>query len=1017
MPATRTDAAAPFIGRGPELATLRQRLDQAARHRGGVILIAGEPGIGKTRLAAELSAAAADRGLLALTGRSYESDARPPYLIFAEALHRFVTTCPLDTLYDRLGARASLVALALPDLRSRMPSLPPVEPADPEEQRYRLFEAVTQFVLEIARGDGDALPQSPTPTPHPPHCGLLLVLDDLHWADGPALRLLHHLARRLSETSAPLLVLGTYRTADAGTPGPLADIVSDLRRGHLAEQVELGPLSADETSDLVAALTGAAPAPAVAQAIYRDTAGNPFFVEEITRSLIAEGVDPADPQPIAREHWRVPAGIRQAIGRRLARLSAGANRLLQAGAVLGDGFTYDLAVAAMGETESDGAPDRHLDALDEALAAGVLREEGDAYHFTHPLIRQTLDDALSAPRRQRLHLHAAEAIERAHMHHVEPHLAALATHFRLGGPAGAARAVEYSERAGEAAWSTYAFEDATAHWRAALALLDDLGGDPRRQADLLVRLGRAAQVSGLTMSEGVAHFEQAIALYEEIGDAAATVDLRLDVAGHYASPVPEMDVARAQAHLRAAAAYLRGRWEDARHAHLHDTIAFAAVYAARTEEGLIASQQAMTIAERLRDERRWSSAAVTHAYHLAATGRLGDGFRLMQRSGEAAERAGGIVIGVRAVNSLGHWRLWLHDPRTARDWFQRAVSQPHTTRGRGWRQVAARNVALALIDAGDLVEARRLLPGAADEPVLSLQVQPHLAFWEGDWEAAEAAWLEAVAWSRTSGDRWALPLSGLPLARLHRVRGEHSQADALLVEILGYLGGQNLAHEVVCRTGLALIAAETGRPGDARPHLARCCDILANGEDWCGLPGRTVQAEAAVAAAEGRVGEAEAGFERAAEIFRRFARPWDEAETLLQWGGALRAAGLRGRATVMFDGARDLYRRHGAGERWLERVRAAERGDECSARGHFSPTGGTRNPRPHLPEGLTLREAEILSLIAAGRSNQEIADTLVLSVRTVERHITNLYAKIGARNRADAAMYALRHELGAARPA
>jgi ATP/maltotriose-dependent transcriptional regulator MalT len=364
---------------------------------------------------------------------------------------------------------------------------------------------------------------------------------------------------------------------------------------------------------------------------------------------------------------------------------------------------------------------------------------------------------------------------------------------------------------------------------------------------------------------------------------------------------------------------------------------------------------------------------------------------------------------------LGHWSLWLHDPRSAFEWFQQALSQPHSAQSRGWRQNTARTTARALIDTGDLVEARRLLPIAAEESLLAFQAQPHLAFWDGDWETAAATWAESVAWSRQRGDRWGGTIAGLAMARLQRVRGAHDEAAALSHEVLANVGWQHLAWEVDCCSALALIAAEAGRPADALPHLARCRAILANGEDWRGLPGRVAQAEAAVAAAEGRIGEAEADFERAAEIFRRYSCPWDEAETLLLWGGALLGAGLRGRATVMFDGARDLYHRHGAGERWIERVRVAERGEGHGGRRRATPSTGGRNPRPHLPDGLTLREAEILSLIAAGRSNHEIGETLVLSVRTVERHITNVYSKIGARNRADAATYAMRHELGAAR--
>ena len=493
----------PFVGREHELDKLLGHVQAAQEGRGSVVLVAGEPGIGKTRLALELAERARATGNKVLFGRAYESEGMPPYLPLIEALRPYVWSCPLEQLREQLGAGAPEVALLVREVRARLPDLPSSPPVSPEEERYRLFESVSDFLLQIASSN--------------PH-GLLLCLDDLHWADKPTLLLLQHLARKLSNAS--LLVLGTYRTVDLDRTHPLSDILADLSRERLYERLLLASLPIDDAAAFVTEINGAPSAPAVVEAIYRDTGGNPFFVEEVVRQLRAEGRDLADPRAVVAD-WSIPEGVRQVIGKRLSRLSADSNRLLQAGAVLGEGFSFEVLGAVSGLVQNgavDSAP--VIDALDETLRAGLFREENRSYHFTHALVRQTVEAELSLPRKQRLHLLAGGAIERAYAGNPDALVAELAHHFFQAAPAGVAdKAIAYAERAGARAQAIFAYEEAVRFYEMALQALDlqDAPDDARR-CDLLLALGSAQlPVSDpRPVADGVA--PEAFALAEGLDD-------------------------------------------------------------------------------------------------------------------------------------------------------------------------------------------------------------------------------------------------------------------------------------------------------------------------------------------------------------------------------------------------------------------------------------------------------------------------------------------------------------------
>ncbi|HET7489805.1 MAG TPA: BTAD domain-containing putative transcriptional regulator [Acidimicrobiales bacterium] len=449
----------PFVGREAELGRLVAELDQAANGL-RVVLVAGEPGVGKTRLTAELAAVARRRGARVLVGTCAEELALP-FQPFADALGRVVGTLAGDELAALTAGRGADLARLLPDLPELVPGLAPPAPGDPDTGRWRLFEAVRRAVEMLAGGRP-----------------LLLVLDDLHWAAGPTLALLRHLVLR--SEAAGVLVVGTYRHTEA------ADPLGEAARSPRVTELRLGGLDRVAVEGLVAALLGHDlddAGAALARRIHEGTAGNALFVQELVRHLRDSGAAETD----------VPAGVRDVVRRRLARLSAGANRALAAAAVAGADFDVRVAGTAAGVDEDDA-----LAGLEEAIAAGLVEDRGDParMRFAHALVRAAIDDGLAGPRRAQLHRRVGEAIEALHAGRLDDHLPELARHFALGGAGD--RAVPYAMRAGDRALAGLAHEEAAAHYGQALALLD--GGAAVDQAgarcDALLGLGEAQRRAG-----------------------------------------------------------------------------------------------------------------------------------------------------------------------------------------------------------------------------------------------------------------------------------------------------------------------------------------------------------------------------------------------------------------------------------------------------------------------------------------------------------------------------------------
>jgi len=491
-------ARLPFVGRQTELARLVGLLSEAAVGRGGLVMVVGDPGIGKTRTAEELAARARRDGMAVLWGHCYEADWAPPYGPFGEALEALVASTEPAELRADLGAGAAPLAQLVPTLRQVLPDLPEAVPLQPDEERFRLLDSMAHLLVARSK-----------------RAPLVLCLDDLHWADRSTIAMIRHVARFAG--GQHLLIVGTYRDAEVGPGHPLAEALGALRRDVEYERVKLEGLESKAVGQLLEALAEHDVTGAVAAAVTAETEGNPFFIKEVLRYLIEEGrffQGPdgqwASDRPIAE--LGIPDGVREVIERRLSRLSGDANRLLGAASPFEGNFRFDVVAQVSGLDE-----DAALDALDEALSAQLLAPAGgiDTYGFTHALVRHTLSDGLSPSRRGRLHLRVAEALAAA--------VGAVPTvaqageiagqYHRAAGLAGAERGVDPALAAAAHAEANGAHDEAARFLRMALELLPE--GDGRR-ARLLGRLGMA-----LAWALG---FDEAVRTVADAGEAIAETE-------------------------------------------------------------------------------------------------------------------------------------------------------------------------------------------------------------------------------------------------------------------------------------------------------------------------------------------------------------------------------------------------------------------------------------------------------------------------------------------------------------
>ncbi|HEY3238497.1 MAG TPA: AAA family ATPase, partial [Acidimicrobiia bacterium] len=554
-----------FVGRAPEMDRLRSLWEEAQRDERRVVLVAGEPGVGKTRLAVEVARAVHAEGAVVLAGRCDEG-LGVSYQPFVEALRHHVENTPPAKLAARLGRLGGELTRLVPEISSVVPGLPPPLQSDPETERYRLFDAVAAWLAALS------------------HRGpIMLVLDDLQWAARATLLLLRHVV----QVPAPmrLLVVGTYRDTELDRDHPLTELLADLRRATRAERLALSGLDATEVAAFITA-EGHSLAEEMVSAIHAETQGNPFFVGELLHHLNETGT------------LGVPEGVREIVGRRLSRLSRPANQVLSVAAVAGEEF--ESAVLAIAGDMDQG---RLFDALEEAMAARLLDEAtrpSPRFRFTHALVRASLYEELSPSRRQALHLRVGEAIEKVHPVGLDDYAPALCHHFALGCVGGAtAPAVRYAARAGDRALALLASDEAVGYYRRALDLLHGSREktDDALRCDLLISLGEAQRRAG--HADYRKTLLDAAHLAGELGDAGRLAQAALANHRAFFSLLNEVDDERVL--VVEAALDALGPGDSTTRARLLVTLASELVFATEPERRLQLAAAGLDMARRLGD--------------------------------------------------------------------------------------------------------------------------------------------------------------------------------------------------------------------------------------------------------------------------------------------------------------------------------------------------------------------------------------------------------------------------------
>jgi DNA-binding CsgD family transcriptional regulator/tetratricopeptide (TPR) repeat protein/DNA polymerase III delta prime subunit len=984
-------AGSVFVGRQHDMVQLKSALEDTLSGQGRLVMLVGEPGIGKTRTAQELAAHAAQQGAQVLWGWSYEEAGAPPYWPWVQPIRSYVQQCDAQQIRADMGLGAADIAEIIPEIRHKLPDLEPSPALEPEQARFRLFDSITTFLKNASQTQP-----------------LMLVLDDLHWADRSSLLLLEFIAREISKSH--LLLIGTYRQTEVSQEHPLSHTVGNLIRQQDFLRVQLQGMTPQEVEQLLALAIRDRPSPHLVEAVHGRTEGNPLFVIEIIRMLRQEGLEEG------QDHiTRIPSGVRDAIGRRLSRLSQRCNQVLTTASVIGKEFDFKL-LAALSDVIAE---EELLAAIDEALAAHLIEESSggtERYRFSHALIQEVLSKEISASRKVRLHARIGEALEELYGANTEAHAGELAYHFlQAASVLGAGKLVHYSLLAGEQALNSYAYEEAMAYFQQGLEAKEGQPMDAETAA-LLFGLGRAQMATRDLFDQGavvVATLSRAFDYYEASGDiaqAVAIAEYRI-VATDICQSTETLPVQQSVgARLIDRALALVPPDSHAAGRLLSRRIRILGIDEGNYPAAQEAAERVLAIARREQDE-------ALELWTLAVSASVETQRTHYQEAVSQCEQA--LALARR-----------LDDPRSelvARDYW-------HICRqvmGEGPSAAARQNTTAMLRQAERLRDHFSL--GDA------LWASTTISYQEGNWRAARQHHNRALA--LLPGDPRGLALR---IALEHQV-GEFGQGEVYLERLLevmrrappgpnmprsfsplgvalaGYLSSDTsrlaeaevvaqsvlssplvtLHHTIALRAALGLIAVQRGdrlqcqeQYQALKPHrgITVIGSTLTLTDRVLGLLSHTL----------GNLDTACEHFEDALIYCRKSGnRPelaWiccDYAETLIQ----RHRPGDCEKAIPLLDEGLSIASELGMRPLIEQIVALQEQGKSQPGKA------------PAYPDGLTQREVEVLRLIATGKTDREIADELFISSRTVNNHVRNILNKTAVANRTEAAAFAALHGL------
>jgi DNA-binding CsgD family transcriptional regulator/tetratricopeptide (TPR) repeat protein len=974
----------PFVGRPRELTLLRSLMPRAGGEGRRVALLGGEAGSGKSRLVREFAHEAAREGVLVLYG-ACDAVVRIPYQPVAEALAHLARVTAPDRLRNDLGTGGGELTRLIPDLALRAGPLPDPVTADQDTERHRLHQAVAELLVNASR-----------------HRPLLVILEDVHWADNPTLHLLRHLSRAAAD--ARMLLVATFRDLEADVPTELSSALVDLRRTEGVVPIRLAGLTSAEIAELVGQAAGGdlgEELPRLAGSIHELTDGNAFLVIELWRALVETGALVVaggrarlahPPQELA-----TPDTVREVVTQRVARLGLEATAVLELAAVIGPEFDLAVLVRGTGRDEAD-----LLGSIDLALRSGLVADVPErplVYRFAHELVRRALYDRLSAPRRVELHLCAGEALAAGSPQPSARTLADLAHHFTVAAPLGGAeRAVGYNLRAAEAATAALAFDEAVLGLRTALRLGIP---DEDERAEVELALGIACYRAGRG-SEALDAYRGVAAIARARGNA----DLFARAAVGFENSCWRMAAVDAGSlELLTEAAAILGEKDSGLRVMVLSGQARACAFLGDHERSARLRHDSIEMARRLGD-RPALATVLMRAYWARGTTGLDEILGMLTESRDLAAELGDIELQAEAME----WRI------------------------------------SALIALGDLESARQELAEVYEmasrvgQPFI-IHVAQHyrstIALSDGRLAEAEETAERSFEWGRLLTGRDPTATYGVQMFGIRREQGRLAEL-APVVRILAASKDRGGAWG----PGLAAVLAELGMHAEARRELER---VRRKGliELRTGL---WLASLVYLADAVALVGDDALAAEVYAELLPNAGSIVTVGHGVACYGSADRYLGIvaatagereiaRGHLEVALEVERSMgawtwlaHSQYALGKLLVEaggddRVRGRELLQEAGALaeriglatllGRVRAEGGLAPRRPP-PDGLSPRELQILRLVAQGLSNREIGERLVVSEHTAANHVRSILRKTGCANRTEAAAYAYGRGLTAA---
>ncbi len=893
--------ATAYVGRVGERERLASLWEQAVEGSLRLAMIGGEAGVGKTRLSTHLAHEAHGEGATVLYGRSDE-DLGVPYQPWVQAIAHLVREAPNSVLAAHVEQCGGDLSRLVPALGDRVPDLPAPRGSDPETGRYLMYAAVSSF-LGCA---GDGAP-------------LLLILDDLHWADAPSLSLLRHVVT--AEPLRRVMVVCTYRDSDLSREHPLTPLLADLRREHGVERIKLAGLEADDVFRLMEAAAGQElneDGRVLAEQITRETAGNPFFASEVLLHLTESGA-------IAKREdgrWRIvrdlaelglPESVREVVGRRVERLGEGARTVLSAAAVIGREFEIELLTAVV-----DLAEGRVLDLLEEATTASLLQESsaGGRFTFAHGLVEHTLYEDLGSTRRARLHKRVGEALELRCGDEPGERLGELAGHWTAAVVSSdSTKAIHYARRAAERALQHLAPAEAARWYRQAIELHDQGPGvDDSERCELLIGLGEAQRQVG--DADYRRTLLQAASLAADLGDADRLSRAVLANSRGWFSQAGAVDDERVAA-LEAAAEILIDR--DSRRAQVLALLGDELHQSGDPDRCKLLATEAVEIARELDDLETLGLTLMHASTAISFPDMLPECEQMIEEVLQLADTLDDPSMRFRGASANMVVGLW-----------------------RGDR---------ARVEASLATE--RTLAASVPEPAFAFQRLMSESCWsaaQGELDAAERWAIQMYESGTASGQPDALTVFS---AELFNVRYEQGRTGELVEQLALFAGRPNSVS--ISRAWAALALIESCREDEAR-ELAVAEDLQSVRWGWLWLMSIFLWADVcsrlklearadelyelltpfagqlavsgtlvagsvdwslgALATTAGRHDQAENHFAAAAAIEERFGAPLYVARTRTGWARALIARGWQAdleRAEEMLEQAEDAAERLGGG--------------------------------------------------------------------------------------------------------